>query len=534
MRTAVISTVGLFLIGAIATFMPSQAAAAPENATSRPAASVRDLIAQGAGDQGVWLTFVQPDPELKSGGMQSVIRFRGRKEHWAEVGRISGRVTANAIRGSQLAVLQDTGEWLLIGTSGSIVGPPLPGDSRIRSLASDGETLWAVGAVAGELPATAPATRSTTRTAAASAPVTSTRPALPVLERPDTRLMLFRLEQYGWQAVGRLNAPVDAEVAITIARGTAWIAAKSGGFIQIFNETTKVGDVRPTATDQFNLLSGEGNPLLWSAGISDAGEIRQVGRDIAAVPLLAPAGFGNTSDRAVAIATGRLRLFYTRMENGKEQVCEQMYDLTSFQPIDKPAVLKFPTLAAESKIQAMLMPIVLAAIVFAMIASFQHRRTVRELLETEDRPQPAPLLSRLLGGLIDGVPAIAVLFISGFFISLEGDFNATMQDPIAEIMALVAVGVHLLFTTTTELIWGRTVGKMVMGLSVITLDGNKPTAGAIVLRNLLRIIEIFMFPLVGLMILSPLRQRAGDIAVGTMVISNKPPESKPDESSPST
>jgi uncharacterized RDD family membrane protein YckC len=61
------------------------------------------------------------------------------------------------------------------------------------------------------------------------------------------------------------------------------------------------------------------------------------------------------------------------------------------------------------------------------------------------------------------------------------------------------------------------------GLRVVGLDGGRARPGALLTRNLLRVIDlsVFFFPLV-LVLYSPLRQRAGDVAAGTLVVLNKP------------
>jgi len=43
--------------------------------------------------------------------------------------------------------------------------------------------------------------------------------------------------------------------------------------------------------------------------------------------------------------------------------------------------------------------------------------------------------------------------------------------------------VYLLHTLITELITDRTIGKMIFGLRVVGLDGNRPSRGAIIVRQ---------------------------------------------------
>ena len=52
-----------------------------------------------------------------------------------------------------------------------------------------------------------------------------------------------------------------------------------------------------------------------------------------------------------------------------------------------------------------------------------------------------------------------------------------------------------LHTTLSELVSGRTLGKIVVGLQVVAVDGKPARIGAIFMRNLLRVIDVFPVPL---------------------------------------
>ncbi len=93
-------------------------------------------------------------------------------------------------------------------------------------------------------------------------------------------------------------------------------------------------------------------------------------------------------------------------------------------------------------------------------------------------------------------------------------------------MIVIGAGVYVVLTTLIEVLAGRSLGKMFTGLQVVGLDGRPASLGARFLRNILRVIDVFGIPL-ALILFSPLRQRAGDFAAGTLVISNKT-DDKPD------
>lgn len=72
---------------------------------------------------------------------------------------------------------------------------------------------------------------------------------------------------------------------------------------------------------------------------------------------------------------------------------------------------------------------------------------------------------------------------------------------------------------------GRTLGKRAMRLRVVTAEGGTPGAGALLIRNLVRSLDL----LVGapLMVFDPLSRRLGDRLAGTLVVHERPLEGGP-------
>ena len=92
---------------------------------------------------------------------------------------------------------------------------------------------------------------------------------------------------------------------------------------------------------------------------------------------------------------------------------------------------------------------------------------------------------------------------------------------------LVMVGYPLIFETATR---GRSVGKIVMGLRVVSDDGGPERFRQALFRALASVIEIWMFlgsPAVISSILSPKAKRIGDIFAGTIVVSERAPRLGP-------
>jgi len=141
----------------------------------------------------------------------------------------------------------------------------------------------------------------------------------------------------------------------------------------------------------------------------------------------------------------------------------------------------------------------------------------------------AQLPVRAVGALID-----IVVILIGYLISLflwAATLSQLDDAATAAIMivftVLVFVGYPLIFETATR---GRSVGKMVMGLRVVSEDGGPERFRQAVFRALASVVEIWMLlgsPAVICSLLSPKAKRIGDVFAGTVVISERGPKSRP-------
>jgi uncharacterized RDD family membrane protein YckC len=85
---------------------------------------------------------------------------------------------------------------------------------------------------------------------------------------------------------------------------------------------------------------------------------------------------------------------------------------------------------------------------------------------------------------------------------------------------VIAFGSLFLYYVVLEAIFAASIGKLVCRMRVTTFDGSRPTGGAIVLRNLIRVPEaMFLYIPSGVSCAaSPRRQRLGDHAARTVVV----------------
>jgi uncharacterized RDD family membrane protein YckC len=80
--------------------------------------------------------------------------------------------------------------------------------------------------------------------------------------------------------------------------------------------------------------------------------------------------------------------------------------------------------------------------------------------------------------------------------------------------------IGIAYYVVMEVQWGGTLGKMALGMKVVTEDGAKLDWGASLIRNILRIVDGFFFYLVGAIVVwtSKKRQRLGDMVAHTLVV----------------
>jgi uncharacterized RDD family membrane protein YckC len=143
--------------------------------------------------------------------------------------------------------------------------------------------------------------------------------------------------------------------------------------------------------------------------------------------------------------------------------------------------------------------------------------------------QIAQLPVRALSAMID----LTVMFVGYLIGVLLGAMTLTQFDSALSAAVLIIftvltlVGYPVAFETATR---GRSLGKMALGLRVVSEDGGPERFRQALFRALSGVIEIWMFtggPAVICSLLSPKGKRIGDIFAGTVVISERAPRLSP-------
>jgi uncharacterized RDD family membrane protein YckC len=143
--------------------------------------------------------------------------------------------------------------------------------------------------------------------------------------------------------------------------------------------------------------------------------------------------------------------------------------------------------------------------------------------------QIAQLPVRALSALID-VAVIFVGYLAGMMLwaLTLGTFDPALSGAVLVIFtALTLIGYPVIFESATR---GRTLGKMALGLRVVSEDGGPERFRQALFRGLASFIEIWMFfggPAVICSLLSSKGKRLGDVFAGTVVISERGPKLPP-------
>lgn len=138
----------------------------------------------------------------------------------------------------------------------------------------------------------------------------------------------------------------------------------------------------------------------------------------------------------------------------------------------------------------------------------------------------ADLLPRGLAAMIDLFPCLYIAsLITGVSIDRMVDFwpgKSGGWEPM--IPGAIGIGLFIASTFLTELFTARTMGKAMLGLRVTGLQGQPPDLWQVLARNLFKALDLIAMPLLIFAIISPNRQRLGDVVGRTVVVTPASPE----------
>jgi len=171
------------------------------------------------------------------------------------------------------------------------------------------------------------------------------------------------------------------------------------------------------------------------------------------------------------------------------------------------------------------------AFVFAMTAMvmFYQRAPRQQQVDLPDHLALASFSRRALSGMIDLAPGfwLASLIYGVTFndiILYNWPGNGVEKVFGAMRPGFVVIGVTLVHTTIMEFIFARSIGKFLTGLYVADLKGKPAPPAPSFGRAISRVFELFAPLLIIIAVISPARQRLGDILAKTTVVMAKPRE----------
>jgi uncharacterized RDD family membrane protein YckC len=129
---------------------------------------------------------------------------------------------------------------------------------------------------------------------------------------------------------------------------------------------------------------------------------------------------------------------------------------------------------------------------------------------------------RVIAAVIDAVLILVLLVVVA---KTLGDEGATSRSIWAETQGsprTVFILLTFAYFLVTELVWAQTLGKRVMNLRVVTIDGGTAGAGPMLLRNVVRFVDwlpgMYIVGAIAVFMTGERRQRLGDLAAKTLVV----------------
>ncbi|HWL90151.1 MAG TPA: RDD family protein [Actinomycetota bacterium] len=129
----------------------------------------------------------------------------------------------------------------------------------------------------------------------------------------------------------------------------------------------------------------------------------------------------------------------------------------------------------------------------------------------------AGLGSRTIAWLVDTLIQLALVIPILIGVGI-GEITSTVEVVVIYVVIFLIVWAYFpLFEFFGQ---GRTPGKRAQRLRVVRTDGQPAGGAAIMVRNLIRIVDVFLFPFLAVisMLVTARAQRLGDLAAGTMVV----------------
>lgn len=493
-----------------------------------------------ANDQQFWLARID---HLNNADF-SFLDFRvlGQDDRWQRLARFEAAIDDITSQGATAAVLLRDKSWSIVYSGGTIVSPgPLPASSPVLAIAGSPRGWWAVGQTPGglhaALAATATATRPTTRHSSTTQPATAPTSQAPPSQPSDvpSSPVLFQLSANTWTPLAQLPdlKTQSPHVALAVIDQTPYVALYDGNTLSVLHLdaghwSTDYQSQSITQLAAFKLLGDSAPPRLWVQQQTGPDTIIPIGKPNPAPMTLAIPSDVPAKDRDVVLFGRSIRLI-TRVG---DKLFEQRFAEDTLQPQEKPTELALPEATQLVDLQALHTLVAIVSLMLVLLGWFRQQAATEGVEPNLENVTLAPIGRRFLAGLIDASPVILTM---AFFLARHRDLpNSVPQSRQFLFFAFYwSSGLfYILHTTLIETYAGRSLGKIMLGLRVVTLQGATPDQPALFSRNALRLFDLSLFFFPTLFIpFAPLHQRSGDLVAGTVVVLDQSREStsRPDD-----
>ncbi len=140
---------------------------------------------------------------------------------------------------------------------------------------------------------------------------------------------------------------------------------------------------------------------------------------------------------------------------------------------------------------------------------------------------------RVAAAVIDALVVLVLLVVVAKTLGDEGAAKRSIWAETEGSPRAVFILLTFAYFFATELVWGQTIGKRVMKLRVVRLDGGRLGAGPAAIRNIVRFVDAFpVLYIVGAIALFTIGNktaRLGDLAAKTKVVPDDTPPPPPPE-----
>jgi uncharacterized RDD family membrane protein YckC len=158
---------------------------------------------------------------------------------------------------------------------------------------------------------------------------------------------------------------------------------------------------------------------------------------------------------------------------------------------------------------------------------------MNSIAQASAAPVTGPKLDnrRVLAGIVD----LAIVAVGAVVVLFAGDALSGDRSEVQGALAAVILGWSLYYYFALESGGGQTVGKKLMKLRVVRVDGSPVGMREVAVRTVLRVVDGAGAYIVGLIVMLATgrrRQRIGDLAAGTIVIDASKPSLVPAAAAP--